>query len=862
MASYYIDSTLGNDTTGSGTFASPWATMAKAYTVLAASDEIILRGGKTYTLTSTLNASLNITISTYFGDSSKATIACGAFSFGGTATNITLNRIITTANNSVVSPNYTSTSTTTSFFVRDCEFYNMVRLGSGRLTIEDTIIDPADVSGHSTCFATGTPIISAFNCYFTKPISSTGTANNNNFWFRGCIFNFTGKSFNITHVVNQTTALTQGFGLFDFCNFFGMDAIVRYNSATSVSSGDYAINRSCGNPTNIIQNIGAGVLTIDNSPSSNNIFATTTSKTNFTDYNSTTTTDFKFYDLAGGDLHIEYDSPLADYNGDTVGAYVLEKPSVFFDTLPEAKVENAYAYKAGSRTNNKTGTLSSAGETDANKVLNTSTIITGLYVPPSNTNVKVGVNFGVTDTGTYDGSDRHTDPGESNVRSGTTYKSNSTTNNKTGTAAIPTASDVRLGTATDATTGTLNLPAEADVKSGVTYDNATKTGSFDPITGSWEAVAAADLRSGITKKQNGSNVIGLLDLPAISNVKKDIVYDNLTKTGTLDLPSLSSVLPTDTLEGSSGTADVNALANLPDPTDVLTGSGNYGKDLDIVPSYSPDFPSVNSVLTTDTTNGVQGTVTLPTTSQVKDGVLFGPNNSLEGTVEELDLTKFTDVPVDKVEAGYDYKYNSATNNREGTADIGASSTDPGEWNVLKDVNYVINGTNLTGKYQTGELQQTAGDNIRIQILKEIENTLYRVNPAVSAVYQNTIKTVSLESGLKQGVIQDDMPFVQIIADENSYDHKFVLSGNKPQVNMRVKFLIITPSNWNLIDNESLYEDIRQAFIRDNFTLNGLVLSVKVIGVKQINSDSDKADDNRRAEMSLEFIFIEQITNLN
>jgi hypothetical protein len=70
---------------------------------------------------------------------------------------------------------------------------------------------------------------------------------------------------------------------------------------------------------------------------------------------------------------------------------------------------------------------------------------------------EVQTQAGASVTGTYTGSDRWTDPGESNVRSGTAYKAHSTSNNKT---------------------GTLDLPLEEDVESGVIYDNGTKTGTL------------------------------------------------------------------------------------------------------------------------------------------------------------------------------------------------------------------------------------------------------------------------------------------------------------------------------------------------------------------------------------------------
>jgi hypothetical protein len=99
---------------------------------------------------------------------------------------------------------------------------------------------------------------------------------------------------------------------------------------------------------------------------------------------------------------------------------------------------------------------------------------TGALVTPALSDVKTGV-AGDGGTGTYDGSDRWTDVGIANVRSGSVYKANSVTNNRTGTAAIPTAANVRSGTATDATTGTLVVPTAANVRLGVAVDATVGT---------------------------------------------------------------------------------------------------------------------------------------------------------------------------------------------------------------------------------------------------------------------------------------------------------------------------------------------------------------------------------------------------
>lgn len=123
-----------------------------------------------------------------------------------------------------------------------------------------------------------------------------------------------------------------------------------------------------------------------------------------------------------------------------------------------SNVRSGTAYKADSTTNNRTGTAAIPAAADVRNGTATDAT-TGNLVVPTAAQVKTGVAFESSgaSTGTYTGSDRWTDPGVANVRSGTAYKADSTTNNKT---------------------GTLDLPSEADVRSGVTYDGATKTGTY------------------------------------------------------------------------------------------------------------------------------------------------------------------------------------------------------------------------------------------------------------------------------------------------------------------------------------------------------------------------------------------------
>jgi hypothetical protein len=72
------------------------------------------------------------------------------------------------------------------------------------------------------------------------------------------------------------------------------------------------------------------------------------------------------------------------------------------------------------------------------------------------------------------------------VRTGTTYKYEANADNKTGTCAVPAASNVLSGVAVDATTGTFDEaarntdPLESNVKTGTTYkiQNVSKTGTY------------------------------------------------------------------------------------------------------------------------------------------------------------------------------------------------------------------------------------------------------------------------------------------------------------------------------------------------------------------------------------------------
>lgn len=117
---------------------------------------------------------------------------------------------------------------------------------------------------------------------------------------------------------------------------------------------------------------------------------------------------------------------------------------------------------------------------------------TGTLVVPTLANTKTGV-AGDGGTGTYDGSDRWTDPGESNVKSGVAYKANSTSNNKTGALVSTNPGIVNVVEGVDYTienesyTGTYEVPLNTDpgaenVLEGTEYviNDVPLVGTFDP----------------------------------------------------------------------------------------------------------------------------------------------------------------------------------------------------------------------------------------------------------------------------------------------------------------------------------------------------------------------------------------------
>lgn len=128
------------------------------------------------------------------------------------------------------------------------------------------------------------------------------------------------------------------------------------------------------------------------------------------------------------------------------------------------------------------------------------------------------------------------------------------------------------------------------------------------------------------------------DFPAVGNVYNDTVDG---EAGTLTFADTTYVLDTAPDYGVAGTGGAKT-ATLTAAGNVLTGTGAFGVGgTSVTPSYSPDFPDVTSVLTTDTVDGSAGTfdATNLSVGNVIQDVAFGVG--LTGTGANLLATHTT-----------------------------------------------------------------------------------------------------------------------------------------------------------------------------------------------------------------------------
>lgn len=163
MANYYI-ATTGNDSTGAGTFASPWLTLSKALTSSTTGDTIYVAAG-TYTFSSlTFSSSRNIVGSSVFDSNGLPTVifdgAAAANPIwtiaGGTISNIIIQNIVHVANNAF--PIQVNATLVT--FI-NCVFRTMTLYSNGN--IGSTIIS-AGGSGYT---------VTLIGCLFYNNITTT-----------------------------------------------------------------------------------------------------------------------------------------------------------------------------------------------------------------------------------------------------------------------------------------------------------------------------------------------------------------------------------------------------------------------------------------------------------------------------------------------------------------------------------------------------------------------------------------------------------------------------------------------------------------------------------------------------------------
>jgi hypothetical protein len=223
--------------------------------------------------------------------------------------------------------------------------------------------------------------------------------------------------------------------------------------------------------------------------------------------------------------------------------------------------------------------------------------LTGNMVEPTAAQVQVGVTFGSNSglTGTYNGSDRWSDPGVGNVKVGVQYKANSTTNNETGTYtgadrwSDPGQANVLSGVSylanTVNETGTLvsTDPGVGNVRSGTSYsiNSAAKTGTLGPFGSTDPGIA--NVRLGTVYSINGASLTGTLGPygavdPGIGNVRLGQVY------------SINGVPLTGTL-GPYGSADPG-VENVLDGTDYAINGENLVGELGPFGSTDPGIDNV------------------------------------------------------------------------------------------------------------------------------------------------------------------------------------------------------------------------------------------------------------------------------
>jgi hypothetical protein len=216
----------------------------------------------------------------------------------------------------------------------------------------------------------------------------------------------------------------------------------------------------------------------------------------------------------------------------------------------------------------------------------------------------------------------------SSVVLGVQYGANGT--QFTGTVRVPTAAQVLVGVsfgASDAIAGTVALPTVGNVRSGVTF------GPGSASTGTVVVPTQSQVLDGVSfDTASTGNVV----LPTAGQVLNPVSFGPAgATTGTITLPSAAQVLDSITFGPGAATTGTVVLPSVGDvrdgtffgPASTLEGT----LDADIPGNY----PSVGQVLVGvvfGDSNEFTGTYVEVAAADVRDGVLFGPGSSLEGTL--------------------------------------------------------------------------------------------------------------------------------------------------------------------------------------------------------------------------------------
>ncbi|MFK7874076.1 MAG: DUF1566 domain-containing protein [Oligoflexales bacterium] len=246
-------------------------------------------------------------------------------------------------------------------------------------------------------------------------------------------------------------------------------------------------------------------------------------------------------------------------------------------------------------------------------------LLTGTLIVPSASHVFTGINYGISDsllTGNL------TLPSAGSVLN-TVSPYGVAGSLITPSLTLPDANNVLQGSASYGVPSSqlvpaLTIPSEIHVLAGSgTYGNSSSSQSGSLTLPEGRYVLNSSSSYGVV----GSLITPSLTLPDAGLVLAGTSYGDSAAitSGTLTLPSAADVHNAASHFGNPNSLIVPTLV-LPSVGNVLSGSGAYGVGgSSSTPSYTPDFPEVGHVLSTDSVDGNSGTLTLPNGGDVLSG---------------------------------------------------------------------------------------------------------------------------------------------------------------------------------------------------------------------------------------------------